>query len=65
MGKEHKDMKDMPRTEVGKEGEMHKPIDGGKTGGELGKQGGSDYGKPGEKKEWEKKEWEGDKKPSS
>ena len=42
--------KDMPRTDVGKEGDMHnKPGDAGKTGGELGKQGGS-----GEKKEWEK-----------
>ena len=50
MAKEHKDM---PRTDVGKEGEMPKS-------GDYGKQGG-------EKKEWEgdkKKEWEtGDKKP--
>ena len=61
-----KEHKEMPRTDVGKEGEMPKHDDGGKTGGELGKQGGSDYGKPGEKKEWgEKKKWEGDKKPSS
>ena len=53
-----KGSKDMPRTDVGKD--MPKHDDGGKTGGELGKQGGADYGKPGEKKEWggEKKEWE-------
>jgi hypothetical protein len=45
--------KDMPRTDVGKEGGMPKHDDGGKSG-ELGKQGG-DW-KPGEKKEWEKPE---------
>ena len=50
-----KEQRDMPRTDVGKEGGMGKPDDGGKTGGEIGKQGGGDYGKPGEKKEWEEK----------
>ena len=49
-----KDPKEMPRTDVGKESGMPKHDDGGKTGGEIGKQGGGDYGKPGEKKEWEK-----------
>ncbi len=63
MGKEHKDM---PRTDGGKDVGIGKPLDVGKTGGELGKQGGQQYGKPIEPKETEKKEWEvTDKKPTS
>ena len=49
-----KEQKDMPRTDVGKEGGMPRHDDGGKLGGDYGKQGGD----KGEKKEWEKKEWE-------
>lgn len=63
-----KDKEDMGHKDLGKEG-MHKPDEGGKLGGDVGKQGGIP-----EKKEWspdkpEKKEWDdkgmGEKKPGA